>query len=389
MTALFEMRVRIGGDPRGRSEFVALSEELSKLSHPACPDVDWARVEQLCSTLFEQNGAELQTAACFVLARSYRHGLDGMAEGVALIEALACEWPRLWPFMDSARLDILGWLFTQLRSLLRSLEICRRSLQALVHLEARLGQLHDLLALQANVPVVALQALRQQVNLLAQRLAHQLPAGQVVLQASRVPEPAFVMPVVILPPPRIPELSVASPKTKTRRIVLWLFAATAMLGLVSWWGWKWISASDDDRSARLAGIFKQEQIKPDPVRLDSLSLFDAGSAQLKPDSNNVLINALINIKAQPGWLIIISGHTDATGDAEQNLRLSHARASAVRDWMQRISGIPASCFAVQGFASSQPIASNDNEDGRAANRRVDIHLVPQTGACGQFIEAIR
>ena len=120
---------------------------------------------------------------------------------------------------------------------------------------------------------------------------------------------------------------------------------------------------------------------PNPVRLDSLSLFGAGSAELKPDSTKVLINALVDIKAQPGWLIVIAGHTDATGSAEHNLKLSRARAAAVHDWMQRMGDIPDSCFAVQGFGASQPIASNDTEAGRAANRRVDIRLVPEVGAC--------
>lgn len=117
------------------------------------------------------------------------------------------------------------------------------------------------------------------------------------------------------------------------------------------------------------------------VRLDSLSLFSTGSAQLKPDSTKVLITALVGIKAQPGWLIVIAGHTDSTGNAENNLLLSRARAAAVRDWMQRMGGIPDSCFAVQGFGASQPVASNDTENGRAANRRVDIRLVPEVGAC--------
>ncbi|SDI68066.1 OmpA family protein [Pseudomonas panipatensis] len=120
---------------------------------------------------------------------------------------------------------------------------------------------------------------------------------------------------------------------------------------------------------------------PAPVRLDSLSLFGVGSAELKPGSTKVLINALVDIKAQVGWLIVIAGHTDATGNAEQNLQLSRARAGAVRDWMQRMGDIPDSCFAVQGFGASQPIASNDTEAGRAANRRVDIRLVPEVGAC--------
>ncbi|MBT2337754.1 MULTISPECIES: OmpA family protein [Pseudomonas] len=120
---------------------------------------------------------------------------------------------------------------------------------------------------------------------------------------------------------------------------------------------------------------------PEPARLDSLSLFSPGSAQLKPDSTKVLVSALVGIKAQPGWLIVIAGHTDATGDELQNLRLSRARAAAVHDWMQHMGGIPDSCMAVQGFGASQPIASNDTEAGRAANRRVDIRLVREVGAC--------
>lgn len=125
-----------------------------------------------------------------------------------------------------------------------------------------------------------------------------------------------------------------------------------------------------------------------PVRLDSLSLFDTGSAELKTGSTKVLIDALVNIKAQPGWLIVIAGHTDATGNPEQNLELSRARAASVRDWMQRMGGISDSCFAVQGFGANQPVASNDSEIGRAANRRVDIRLVLEVGACGQPTAAL-
>jgi outer membrane protein OmpA-like peptidoglycan-associated protein len=120
---------------------------------------------------------------------------------------------------------------------------------------------------------------------------------------------------------------------------------------------------------------------PRAVRLDSLALFDSGRATLKAGSTKVLINALVGIKAQPGWLIVIAGHTDASGGAEHNLQLSRARAAAVRDWMQRMGDIPDSCFAVQGVGAAQPIDSNDTEQGRAVNRRVDIRLVPAVGAC--------
>lgn len=97
--------------------------------------------------------------------------------------------------------------------------------------------------------------------------------------------------------------------------------------------------------------------------------------------NNLLISALVDIKAQPGWLIVVAGHSDATGNPEQNLQLSRARAAAVRNWMQSSGDFPDSCFAVQGFGASQPIADNQTEAGRAANRRVDISLVPVVGAC--------
>jgi outer membrane protein OmpA-like peptidoglycan-associated protein len=117
------------------------------------------------------------------------------------------------------------------------------------------------------------------------------------------------------------------------------------------------------------------------VRLDSLSLFSSASAELKPESTKVLIDALVGIKAQPGWLIVIAGHTDAVGNDQHNLRLSRARAVAVREWMQRMGDLPDSCFAIQGFGKSQPIASNDTEAGRQANRRVEIRLLPEVGAC--------
>ncbi len=126
---------------------------------------------------------------------------------------------------------------------------------------------------------------------------------------------------------------------------------------------------------------------PTPVRLDSLSLFDTGRAELKPDSTKILINALVNIKAQPGWLIVITGHTDVTGSPEHNLELSRARAASVRDWMRRMGDIPESCFAVQGMGANQPVASNNTQAGRAANRRVDIRLVPEVGACALPIAA--
>ncbi len=125
------------------------------------------------------------------------------------------------------------------------------------------------------------------------------------------------------------------------------------------------------------------QPKPVPkiVRLDSMSLFDSGKSVLKTGSTKMLVNSLVGIKARPGWLIVVAGHTDNTGNAQLNQTLSQNRAEAVRDWMRDTGDVPESCFAVQGYGASRPIATNDTPEGRALNRRVEISLVPQADAC--------
>ncbi len=120
---------------------------------------------------------------------------------------------------------------------------------------------------------------------------------------------------------------------------------------------------------------------PHSVRLNAMSLFDSGRAELKAGSTKMLVNALVDIKAKSGWLIVVAGHTDNTGNPPRNQRLSLQRAEAVRDWMRDTGDVPESCFAVQGYGENRPIARNDVPEGRAANRRVEISLIPQAGAC--------
>lgn len=372
MAVLFEMQIRLGSDPRKFGEFTALCDELAKLNHPACPDVDWAKVEALCLALFQKNGTDLQSVAFFTLARGQRYGLEGMVQGVALIESLGADWRRMWPSRAAECLDILNWLFAHLQSLLRGLEVTRWQLTALVHLGQGLERLNEQLNHQAYSPLVTLLALRQQVSCLMQRLQQDGVTSAALQVRSRLSEPALVAPLVLLPAIPVPDFSARDRKRVRRRNILGLLVALVCLAVLGGYGSRYWLANQE-----------RERVMNTPVRLDSLSLFDAGSAELRPGSTKVLVNALVGIKAQPGWLIVIAGHTDASGNAEQNMKLSHARASAVRDWMQRMGDIADSCFAVRGLAASQPIASNDTEPGRVANRRVDIQLVPQAGACGE------
>ncbi|MGB9096817.1 OmpA family protein [Erwinia sp.] len=123
--------------------------------------------------------------------------------------------------------------------------------------------------------------------------------------------------------------------------------------------------------------------KPAPkiVRLDSMSLFDTGKSELKTGSTKMLVNSLVGIKARPGWLIVVAGHTDNTGNPKLNQIISRKRAESVRDWMRDTGDVPESCFAVQGFGENRPEVPNGTPQGRALNRRVEISLVPQADAC--------
>ncbi|HCI6202531.1 TPA: OmpA family protein [Klebsiella quasipneumoniae subsp. quasipneumoniae] len=128
-------------------------------------------------------------------------------------------------------------------------------------------------------------------------------------------------------------------------------------------------------------VIKQVVQGPQTIRLDSMALFDTGKSTLKPGSTKLLVNSLLGIKAKPGWLIVVAGHTDSIGNDRSNQQLSLKRAEAVRDWMRDTGDVPESCFAVQGYGESRPVASNETPDGRAQNRRVEISLVPQKDAC--------
>lgn len=99
--------------------------------------------------------------------------------------------------------------------------------------------------------------------------------------------------------------------------------------------------------------------------------FDFGSAVLRAESAPVLERIMAFLKAHSAERLAIEGHTDAVGGDAANLALSEARATAVRAALiQR--GAAQDRLAARGFGEAQPVAGNDSDAGRAANRRVTL-----------------
>lgn len=99
--------------------------------------------------------------------------------------------------------------------------------------------------------------------------------------------------------------------------------------------------------------------------------FDTGLAALKPESKPTLDQILALLKANPQLSLIVAGHTDSTGDYQANLRLSEQRAAAVVAALVK-AGAPPARLTAFGAGQAVPTASNDNDAGRAKNRRVEL-----------------
>src|SRR5215468_151950 len=113
------------------------------------------------------------------------------------------------------------------------------------------------------------------------------------------------------------------------------------------------------------------------VNLKSSLLFSFDSAVLKPDAVEQIAQLGDILARYPEDRIRIEGHSDSEGTAAHNEELSLRRAEAVRDLLAS-RGVNPRQMLVIGAGSSRPIASNATEQGRAENRRVEIHIdVPQ------------
>jgi outer membrane protein OmpA-like peptidoglycan-associated protein len=119
-------------------------------------------------------------------------------------------------------------------------------------------------------------------------------------------------------------------------------------------------------------IRKDVPMTSDLVRL--LVFFDFDKATLQPASYVDLDRAAEWLKANPGVVVEVAGHTDNVGARDYNKRLSQNRADAVVQYLVG-KGIAANRMRASGYGMEQPLVSNETEDGRAQNRRVEFRVI--------------
>ena len=102
-------------------------------------------------------------------------------------------------------------------------------------------------------------------------------------------------------------------------------------------------------------------------------LFDEGKSNLRPDAAKNLQQVANSIDQRfTNGQVRIYGYTDATGSAEANRQLAQQRAEAVRNWLSQNGNIAADRITIHPIGEAKPIASNNKNEGRQQNRRVDI-----------------
>jgi OOP family OmpA-OmpF porin len=98
--------------------------------------------------------------------------------------------------------------------------------------------------------------------------------------------------------------------------------------------------------------------------------FDTDKAVVKDKYRNEIKKVADFMKTYPKTYAVIEGHTDNVDTAEYNQKLSEARANSVRQYLINNFGIKATRLAAVGYGLTKPIASNNTEEGRQKNRRV-------------------
>ncbi len=100
--------------------------------------------------------------------------------------------------------------------------------------------------------------------------------------------------------------------------------------------------------------------------------FETGKSELKPESTAAIAEVAKLLKGDAGLKLYVVGHTDNAGVLEGNMKLSQSRAQSVVQALVKSHGIEAARIKAYGSGPYTPVASNDAEEGRAKNRRVEL-----------------
>jgi outer membrane protein OmpA-like peptidoglycan-associated protein len=127
------------------------------------------------------------------------------------------------------------------------------------------------------------------------------------------------------------------------------------------------------KNFRLAegGDDKYKKIVTDGKFITHGILFDVNKATIRPESMGTLNEIAKMLKEHSDLRFEIDGHTDSDGNADNNMKLSIARAQAVKDRLVEL-GIDEGRLTTKGFGSTKPIDTNDSAEGKAQNRRVEF-----------------
>lgn len=131
--------------------------------------------------------------------------------------------------------------------------------------------------------------------------------------------------------------------------------------------------------ARTAGTGIEVQREGDQIalKLPSGISFDFNSAAIRPEFKPALDQVAQTLASYQSTFVDVTGHTDSIGSVQVNQRLSEQRAESVANYFA-LQGVNRARIATRGYGKTMPIATNDTEEGRAQNRRVEIKLTPVT-----------